>query len=327
MLDSFGREVNYVRISVTDRCDLRCNYCMPVNNNSFIPKKEILSIKNLISISETLIKLGIKKFRITGGEPLIRNGIMEFLEFLNNQKEKKRIDEVLLTTNGTQLTKYANFLKKNCISRINVSLDSLDPFKFNLITNGGVLKNVLDGIDLANKLGISIKINTVLLKNVNDDEILEMTEWCGANKFTLSFIEVMPIGDLSSKRKNQFLSVDYAKNIIENKYGLIPSNHKTSGPSRYFRSVQLKSTIGFISPITDHFCAKCNRLRITSNGKVFPCLGDNGSKDLVPYLNDGSEDELKNVLTDVIFNKPEKHFFDINKKSYIKERFMNTTGG
>lgn len=327
MLDSFGRRINYVRISVTDRCDLRCNYCMPLNNKNFIKKEEILTIQNLMTISKGLINLGIKKFRITGGEPLIRKGIKDYIEYLNYQKNKGELEEILLTTNGTQLSKYAEFLFKNDVKRINVSIDSLDPNKFCLITNGGILENVINGIKKAKDLGIKIKINTVLLKNVNDDEIIKMVKWCSSNNFNLSFIEVMPIGDISKKRKDQYLSVEFAKKIIEKNFGLTESNHKTSGPSKYFECKDINLTVGFISPISNHFCSTCNRLRVTSNGKIFPCLGDNGSEDLVPFLGTDQEIQLKKILSNVIFNKPEKHYFDVNKKSYIKERFMNTTGG
>lgn len=327
MLDSFGRRINYVRISVTDRCDLRCNYCMPLNNKNFIKKEEILTIQNLMTISKGLINLGIKKFRITGGEPLIRKGIKDYIEFLNYQKNKGKLEEILLTTNGTQLSKYAEFLFKNDVKRINVSIDSLDPNKFCLITNGGILENVINGIKKAKDLGIKIKINTVLLKNVNDDEIIKMVKWCSSNNFNLSFIEVMPVGDISKKRKDQYLSVEFAKKIIEKNFGLTESNHTTSGPSKYFECKDINLTVGFISPISNHFCSTCNRLRVTSNGKIFPCLGDNGSEDLVPFLGTDQEIQLKKILSNVIFNKPEKHYFDVNKKSYIKERFMNTTGG
>ena len=327
MLDSFGRRVNYVRISVTDRCDLRCNYCMPLDNQNFIKKEQILTIQNLMTISKSLINLGIKKFRITGGEPLIRKGIKDYIEFLSYQKNKGELEEILLTTNGTQLSKYAEFLFKNEVKRINVSIDSLDPNKFSLITNGGILENVMNGIKKASDLGIKIKINTVLLKNVNDDEVIKMVKWCSSNNFNLSFIEVMPVGDISKKRKDQYLSVEFAKKIIEKNFGLIKSNHSTSGPSKYFECKDINLTVGFISPISNHFCSTCNRLRVTSNGKIFPCLGDNGSEDLVPYLGTDQEIQLKKILSNVIFNKPEKHYFDVNKKSYIKERFMNTTGG
>merc|ERR1711991_480944 len=284
-----------------------CDYCMPLDNQNFIKKKEILTINNLITISKGLINLGIKKFRITGGEPLIRKGIRDYIEFLNSQKDEKNLEEILLTTNGTQLSNYAEFLFKNNVKRINVSLDSLDPNKFSLITNGGVLSNVFKGIKKASDLGIKIKINTVLLKNINSDEIIDIVKWCSSNNFQLSFIEVMPIGDMLKKRKDQYLSVEFAKKIINKNFGLIKSDHKTSGPSKYIECKDINLTVGFISPISNHFCSTCNRLRVTSNGKIFPCLGDNGSKDLAPYLEAGQEMQLKKILSDVIFNKPEKH--------------------
>ena len=327
MLDSFGRKINYVRVSVTDRCDLRCSYCMPKKHNDFIEKKEILSIDKLKFLSDALINVGINKFRITGGEPLIRKGITEYIKFLGNEKKKKRIKEILLTTNGTQLENFVDLLVHNGIKRLNVSLDTLDYYKYNLITNGGDLNKVLGGLKAASQSGLKIKINTVLLKRVNDDEILSLAEWCGENKFNLSFIEVMPIGELSISRHEQYLSVDFAKSLIDKKFGLIDSNYKTSGPSKYFKCEKLKSTIGFISPISNHFCASCNRLRITSDGRIFPCLGDNGSKNLYKYLEQGMEDILESMLSKIIYNKPEKHYFDINQKSYIEKRFMNTTGG
>lgn len=327
MLDSFGRKINYVRVSVTDRCDLRCSYCMPKKHKNFIEKKEILSIDKLKFLSKALINVGIKKFRITGGEPLIRTGITEYIKFLGNEKKKKKIEEILLTTNGTQLERFVDLLIQNEVKRLNVSLDSLDYYKYNLITNGGNLNKVLEGVKAASQSGLKIKINTVLLKRVNEDEILSLAEWCGENKFNLSFIEVMPIGELSISRHEQYLSVDFAKHLIDKNFGLINSSYETSGPSKYFKCEKLDSTIGFISPISNHFCSSCNRLRITSDGRIFPCLGDNGSKNLNKYLEEGMESDLESILSKIIFNKPEKHYFDISQKSYIEKRFMNTTGG
>ncbi len=327
MLDNFGRKVDYVRISVTDRCDLRCKYCMPESNPYFYEKKDILSTKKLEKISNALIKLGIKKIRITGGEPLIRKDIVDYMSFLSNKLKQKKIDELLITTNGTQLTKYASTLSELGVKRINVSLDSLVKEKFNFITNGGKLDEVLKGIFLAKEKKISIKINTVLLNKFNNDEIIPIMEWCAKNKFKLSFIELMPIGEVPSSRSLQYLSVKTAKDIITKKFQLVESSLKSSGPSNYFFCEKLNSYVGFISPISDHFCLTCNRIRVTSNGIIYPCLGDNNSINLNPILETGTEFKLINVLKDVIFNKPEKHHFNINKKSYIKKRFMNTTGG
>ena len=327
MLDNFGRRVDYVRISVTDRCDLRCKYCMPESNPYFYEKKEILSTRKLESISNALIKIGIKKIRITGGEPLIRKDIIQYMSFLSKKLKQSKIDELLLTTNGTQLLKYASTLSDLGVKRVNVSLDSLIDQKFNFITNGGKLDQVLKGIFAAKEKNISIKINTVLLNKFNDDEIIPIMEWCAKNEFKLSFIEVMPVGDVPSSRSLQYLSVKKAKEIIAKKYELIESNLRSSGPSSYFNCKKLNSFVGFISPISDHFCLTCNRIRVTSNGVIYPCLGDNNSVDLNPILETNSEHKLLEVLKKVIFNKPEKHYFSIHQKSYIQKRFMNTTGG
>ncbi len=325
MLDSFGRNINYLRLSVTDRCDLRCKYCMP-EKSSFYSKSDFLNLDDLKKISFSLFDLGIRKIRITGGEPLIRKDILEFLEFLSFQKKKGLVDEILLTTNGTQLKKNAPFLSSFGIKRINVSLDSLISEKYSFITNGGDLSNVIDGIYEINDKGIDVKINTVLLKNFNEDEILELVEWSSKNNFSLSFIEVMPIGDLNVKRINQYLPVEKAKKIIQKNFGLVPIKYKTNGPSRYFKTNKSKSVVGFISPISNHFCETCNRIRITSAGILYGCLGHDSQVDLKPFLNKKNSDSLTNIIKETIFNKPEKHYFSIDSKSSVS-RFMNTTGG
>ncbi len=327
MFDSFGRKINYVRISVTDRCDLRCKYCMPTSNPYFLKKKDLLSLKELELISDQLIKLGIKKIRVTGGEPLIRKDIIQYFKFLSSRLKTNKIDEVLLTTNGTQLKKYAKNLSDFGIKRVNVSLDSLIEQKFNFITNGGNLNEVIDGIFLAKSNNIKVKINTVLLKNFNEDEIISLMKWCGKNDFTLSFIEVMPVGEISYSRSKQYLPVSKAKEIIKKEFDIKKSELKSSGPSKYYFCKELNVNVGFISPISDHFCETCNRIRITSNGFIYPCLGDNNSVDLKPYLRSRSNMELFNTIESVIYKKPERHFFKINEKSYIKKRYMNTTGG
>jgi cyclic pyranopterin phosphate synthase len=327
MFDGFGRKIDYVRISVTDRCDLRCKYCMPNANEYFYKKNEILSLEKLQIISESLIKLGVKKIRITGGEPLVRKDILFLLEFLSKKLKSNLLDDLLLTTNGTQLKKYSKELSHLGLKRINVSLDSLIKEKFNFITNGGNLDRVLDGIFSAKENNIGIKINTVLLKGFNEDEIIDLMKWCGKHEFMLSFIEVMPIGEISSSRKNQYFPVSSAKNIISKKFHLEKSALKSSGPSNYYYCKKLGLFVGFISPISNHFCETCNRIRITSNGFIYPCLGDNDSVDLNPYLEEGKQQELLETLKNVIYKKPEKHHFKIEEKSYIKKRYMNTTGG
>ena len=326
MLDKFGRKINYLRLSVTDRCDLRCSYCMPKKNMSFYPKIEILSISDLKKITNTLIKSGIKTIRITGGEPLIRKDILEFLEFVCLKKKENKLKEVLITTNGTQLKKYAKKIAYLGINRINISLDSLDPVKFNYITNGGKLEKVLEGIYEAKKNKIDIKINTVLLKDFNESEILKFTKWCAKNNFKQSFIEIMPVGKLEIQRKNQFLPISVAKSKIKEMFGLQPLFLKTNGPSKYFQTEKFGNVIGFISPLTENFCASCNRIRVTSNGVLYPCLGDNGSVNLKKFLHK-DEKKLFSIISDIIYNKPEKHLFSVNDETYINSRFMNTTGG
>ena len=325
MLDRFGRKVDYLRFSITDRCDLRCKYCMPLKTD-FYKKSDLLSLEQLKSITLLLNKIGINKIRITGGEPFVRKDFLDYLKFLFKQKQCEKISEIFITTNGTQLYRYAEYLSLYGVNRINVSLDSLIKEKYFFITNGGNLDNVLKGILKAKKLGLNIKINTVLLKNFNDDEIEKIVLWCSKNEFSLSFIEVMPVGELHSSRKTQFIPVNIAKDIIKKKYGLTPINFKTNGPSKYFKTNLLNSKIGFISPISQNFCKSCNRIRITSSGIFYGCLGHDSSFDIKPYLNNNRIEELENMLKKRIYEKPEKHFFKIDGYSAVN-RFMNTTGG
>ncbi len=326
MLDKFGRNINYLRLSVTDRCDFRCIYCMPEKNNFFYPKSELLTLDQLKSISDILIMLGIQKIRITGGEPLIRKDIIEFLEYISTKKRNKELKEILLTTNGSQLKKYSKKISKFGVRRINVSLDTLIPEKFNFVTKGGDLKKILEGIFEAQSVGLEVKINTVLLKKFNEDEIVKMVEWCSFHGFKQSFIEVMPVGELKVKRSSQYFPVSQAKEIIKNKFGLEKSPIKTNGPSRYFKTKKFQNTIGFISPISNNFCADCNRIRVTSNGILYPCLGENSSIDLKKLINKNKKEFLK-TIEKIIFNKPERHSFSIENEKYVVDRFMNATGG
>ncbi len=325
MIDNFGRKINYLRFSITDRCDLRCKYCMPIKNQKFYKKDNILTTLEIKKILSLFIETGIKKIRITGGEPLIRKDILEIITFLKNKKKKKLIEEILITTNGTQLKKYAKNISDLGVDRINVSLDTLIPEKFQFITNGGNLRQVLDGLVEAKKLKIKIKINTVLLKNFNEDEIKSMVTWCKKHSFKQSFIEVMPVGEVNTSRTNQFLPVSYAKALIKKNFGLENLSLSTNGPSKYYKT-SLGNVIGFISPLTNNFCSSCNRIRVTSNGMLYPCLGDNGSVDLKSSLHK-SDSEIIEIIKNSIYHKPEKHFFDIKEKAYVQDRFMNTTGG
>lgn len=326
MLDSFGRKIDYMRFSITDRCDLRCRYCMP-KNMVFSDKKDLLNLEDLKNLSQSLVEIGIKKIRITGGEPLVRKDLIPFIEYLNSFLKKNILEEVTITTNGTLLEQYAKKLQENGIKRINVSVDSIIPEKYNFITNGGKLDKVISGINKARELGIKVKINTVLIKNFNIDEIISISNWCSKLSMNLSFIEIMPIGDMEYSRKDQYFPITSAKEIIKKNLGLKPIDYKTNGPSNYFETQKLNSVIGFISPISNHFCKSCNRIRITSNGILYSCLGHEDSLDLKPFLKKKTFKALSESIKKAIYNKPEKHFFDINNSKPAVERYMNLTGG
>ena len=313
MIDKFGRKVNYLRLSVTDRCDLRCNYCMPKKFTTLSKIRNFI-IGDLKRITKVLISLGIKKIRVTGGEPLIRKDIGQFLEYICSLKQKG-LEEILITTNGTQLKRFAKKISDLGIKKINVSLDSLDPKKFKFLTNGGNLTEVLNGIYEAKKHKLDIKINTVLLKEFNENEILKMVKWCAENNFKQTFIEVMPVGKLDLLRSNQFLPVSYAKEKLK-RCLVLPNFFKTNGPSRYFQTKKLNNIIGFISPLTNNFCSTCNRIRVTSNGILYPCLGDNGSTNLMDILK-FDDNKLSQKIRSIIFNKPEKHFFQLMTKHIL----------
>ena len=326
MLDSFGRNIDYLRFSVTDRCDLRCRYCMP-EKMSFSQKKDMLNLDQLKTLTDVLIRVGIKKIRITGGEPFVRKDIISFLQYLNYYKKKQLLKEITLTTNGTLLEKYSEELKQNGIERLNVSIDSLIPEKYSFITNGGKIDNVLKGIEKASNLGIKIKINVVLLKNFNEDEIISLIKWSAKNDFNITFIEIMPLGEIKYSRDTQYLPISVAKKKIENTYPLVDCNYTTNGPSKYYRTKEFSSLIGFISPISNHFCETCNRIRITSNGFLYSCLGHESATNLKNSLEKNDIEELERKIISSIKKKPEKHFFNINDKDPAIKRFMSFTGG
>ena len=268
LLDQYSRKVNYLRISVTDRCDLRCVYCMK-EKMDFLPKNQILSLEEIERISDNFIYLGVKKIRLTGGEPLVRKNIIDLIGKLNLKKNKTSLEEITLTTNGSLLKNFAKDLKKNGIERLNVSLDTIDPKKYNKITRFGDINKVLSGIEEALKNNIKVKINTVVIKQFNEDEIERLIEWTNALKIDLTFIEVMPMEETDTPRDLQLVSLDKIYNKLNHKYKFELSNHKTGGPSKYYESKKLKNKIGFITPLSDNFCANCNRVRISSTGKLF----------------------------------------------------------
>mgnify|MGYP003346120574 FL=1 len=328
LTDNYKRKIDYLRISVTDRCDLRCTYCM-AEDVTFLPRQEVLSIEEIIRLTNIFNELGVKKFRLTGGEPLVRKNIVSIIEHLNNLKNQGKILEHTLTTNGTNLSRYASILKKNGVERINVSLDSLNTESFRKITKWGDLSKVLNGIEAAKKEGIKIKINTVLTQNFNNKEILDILDWCKKNHFDISLIEIMPIGDIGEKRFNQYLSMKKFEEDLVNKLNLIPSKHRTNGPSRYYEYSNHKSKIGIISAISHNFCDTCNRVRLTCTGKLYMCLGQNDFVDLKFALRNQTKNDIIALIEYAMSIKPKAHNFEIQKDNFegYVNRYMNETGG
>jgi len=328
LIDPFKRKISYVRVSVTDRCDFRCTYCMS-EDMEFLPKKDVLSLEELDRLCNTFIDLGVKKLRITGGEPLVRKNIMHLFKSLG-KKLGKGLEELTLTTNGSQLTRYSKDLFDSGIRRINISLDSLDKNKFKKITRIGDFDKVIQGIMAANKAGLKIKINTVALKGINDNEILDLVNWCGENKFALTFIEVMPMGEIGEKRADQYMPLTDVRNLIQTKYSLTDDPLRTGGPARYVHCHETDQKIGFITPHTHNFCEMCNRVRITCTGEMYMCLGQQDKADLKTPLRKSENNQLlKNAIYEAISRKPKGHDFVIERKQDEKfvPRHMNVTGG
>jgi len=328
LIDPFQRKISYVRVSVTDRCDFRCTYCMN-EDMDFLPKKDVLSLEELDRLCNTFIDLGVKKLRITGGEPLVRKNIMQLFSNLG-KKLGHGLEELTLTTNGSQLDRYAKDLFDNGVRRINVSLDSLEKNKFRKITRIGDLDKVINGIMAAKKVGLKIKINTVALKEINDNEILNLVNWCGENKFSLTFIEVMPMGAIGEKRADQYMPLTEVKSLIQTKYSITEDSLRTGGPARYVHCHETDQKIGFITPHTHNFCEMCNRVRITCTGEMYMCLGQQDKADLKTPLRKSENNQLlKNAIYEAISRKPKGHDFVIERKQDEKfvPRHMNVTGG
>lgn len=328
LIDPFQRKISYVRVSVTDRCDFRCTYCMS-EDMEFLPKKDVLSLEELDRLCNTFIDLGVKKLRITGGEPLVRKNIMQLFSNLG-KKLGQGLEELTLTTNGSQLDRYAKDLFENGVRRINVSLDSLEKNKFKKITRNGDLDKVINGIMAAKKAGLKIKINAVALKGINDNEILNLVNWCGENKFSLTFIEVMPMGEIGEKRADQYMPLTEVKSLIQTKYSLTEDSLRTGGPARYVHCHETDQKIGFITPHTHNFCELCNRVRITCTGEMYMCLGQQDKADLkIPLRKSENDQLLKDVIYEAILRKPKGHDFVIERKEneQFVPRHMNVTGG
>ena len=328
LTDQFNRKINYLRVSVTDRCDLRCVYCMK-ENMTFLPKKEILSFEEIERLCDNFIDLGINKIRLTGGEPLVRKDILKLIKQLNIKKKYTHLNEVTLTTNGTLLKIYAKDLKENGIDRINVSLDTIDENKYNQITRFGNLKKVMSGINEAKKNNIKIKINVVAIKDFNENELYSLIDWANQIKVNLTFIEIMPMDETDTERHLQFLPLSIVYKELNSKYNFYKIDKNTGGPSVYYRSDSLSIDVGFITPLTNNFCSSCNRVRITSTGKLYMCLGQNNYVDFRKILRSNYSDEyIKDRIKYALRIKPQKHDFIIekNSKPYMK-RHMNVTGG
>lgn len=326
LIDRFGRTVDYLRISITDRCDFRCVYCM-AEDMTFLPRNQILSLEEIYTLAQTFVELGVKKIRITGGEPLIRKGA---LELLNQIGALKGLNELVLTTNGSQLVTAAPILKAANVKRLNISLDTLDAAKFKELTRTGDLQNVLNGIQAAKKVGFErIKLNAVILKNRNHAEVGNLVQFAIDNGIDISFIEEMPLGIVEKhNRAEAYYSSDEIRDDLEQRFTLVQSTDSTGGPSDYFSIPNTQTRVGFISPHSHNFCSTCNRVRLTVEGRLLLCLGNEHSIDLKEILRSPnfSSENLKQAIIDSMEIKPEKHEFNVKEQPIIL-RYMNMTGG
>lgn len=323
MIDPFGRTVSYLRVSLTDRCDFRCVYCM-AEDMTFLPKADLLSLEEMERLCKTFIRMGMKKLRLTGGEPLVRRNVMGLITNLGQQLGHG-LEELTLTTNGSQLAIYAQGLAEAGVRRVNVSLDTLDEQKFASITRWGRLPQVMKGIDAAQAAGLAIKINMVALKGVNDDEFDTMLRWCGSRGMDLCLIETMPVGDVPQRSKTH-LRLDQVRDDLAQRWSLVPSSYVTGGPARYETVLQTGCRIGFITPFSHNFCESCNRVRLTCTGRLYMCLGQEDSVDLRKALRASADDEaLEAIIQQGIKAKPKGHDFDIGRIAV--PRHMSLTGG
>lgn len=328
LIDPFGRDVNYLRVSVTDRCDFRCTYCM-AEDMQFLPKKDILSLEELEAVCRVFMKLGTRKIRLTGGEPLVRKGIMQLINNLGKEVGNL-LDELTITTNGSQLETKAEELYNAGVRRINVSLDHLDPIKFKEITRWGDLEKVKKGLDKARNVGLKIKINTVAISEFNQFHLPDILRWCGKEGFDMTIIEVMPMGDIGAdKRYGQYLPLSQVRSDLENEFTLRDLPERTSGPARYVSVKETNNKLGFITPLTHNFCESCNRVRLTCTGVLYMCLGQDDNADLKTVLREKGTEALENAIRNAISRKPKGHDFEISRQSanVSVKRHMSLTGG
>ena len=329
LVDPFGRDITYLRVSVTDRCDFRCVYCMAENMN-FLPKADLLSLEELDRLCSAFVARGVRKLRLTGGEPLVRRGILTLVSSLSRHLPAGDLDELTLTTNGSQLAKYAAELKAAGVRRINVSLDTLDADKFRAITRWGSLNHVLAGIDAAQATGLKIKINTVALKGVNEDEFPSLIEWAHGRGMDITLIEVMPLGEIGEGRLDQYLPLSIVRARLSRHFSLEDIDYRTGGPARYVRVAETGGLLGFITPLTHNFCESCNRVRVTCTGTLYMCLGQEDAADLRKPLRASEGNDLLNAAIDeAISRKPKGHDFVIDRRHQrpALARHMSVTGG
>ena len=329
MIDPFDRKVSYLRVSVTDRCDFRCVYCMS-EDMTFLPKPDVLSLEELDRLCSAFIRKGVRKLRLTGGEPLVRRNIMSLMDNLGRHLKSGDLDELTLTTNGSQLSRFAEGLVKCGVRRINVSMDTLDPDKFHKITRWGKLDKVMDGLKAASDAGLEIKINTVAVNGFNDMELDDILGWCGDQGFDLTLIETMPLGEISDARADQYLPLSTVQERLSKNWALTDIPYKTGGPARYVEVGETGRKLGFITPMTHNFCESCNRVRLTCTGTLYMCLGQDDAADLRAPLRASEADELLEVAIDeAIGRKPKGHDFIIDRDSNAPatSRHMSVTGG
>ncbi len=332
LIDPFQRAITYLCLSVTDRCDFRCVYCMS-ENMTFLPKRELLTLEELDRMCSTFIRLGVEKLRITGGEPLVRRDIMTFFNGMSRHLESGALKELTLTTNGSQLARFADQLATAGVKRVNVSLDTLDEDKFARVTRWGRLPQVLKGIDAAQAAGLRVKINVVALKGFNEDEVFDLADWCASRDMDLTFIEVMPMGDMGPEadRIGQYWSLDDVRARLAERHTLTDLAHRTGGPARYVRLEETGQQIGFITPLSHNFCESCNRVRLTCTGELFMCLGQEDNADLREALraHPDSDAPLEEAIRKAIGLKPKGHDFDYSRQEVAGQmtRHMSHTGG
>jgi GTP 3',8-cyclase len=329
LVDPFARAITYLRVSVTDRCDFRCVYCMS-EHMSFLPKADLLTLEELDRLCSAFVAKGVRKVRLTGGEPLVRRGIMTLVSSLSRHLKTGALDELTLTTNGSQLVKYAAELKSHGVERINVSLDTLDPDKFRAITRWGELDKVIAGIDAAQAAGLKVKINAVALKGVNEDELADLVAWAHGRGMDITLIEVMPLGEIGDDRLDQYLPLSMVRARLAERFTMDEIDYMTGGPARYVHVKETGGRLGFITPMTHNFCESCNRVRITCTGTLYMCLGQEDAADLrAPLRASEANDLIYAAIDEAILRKPKGHDFVIDRrhKRPALSRHMSVTGG